>query len=163
MSVSLQGGAIPTALRARLRTALEAQLTATDRLLTLLAEEQETLRQRHPEALAELATEKARTVATLEARYRDLVALLPGAKPGPAMTDLLRRDPELGALWDTLEERLRASRERNLVNGAIIQNRRQSTGRALALLTGRGPQQETYGRDGRTGPGPASGGLLGEA
>jgi flagella synthesis protein FlgN len=145
-----------TDCRQRLKAALEHEIQCTEALIRALDEEQEALTGREPARLETVLRDKQSQLVELEqaSRQRNAVVQQAGYSADRQGVEACVRacdvQGSLNALWERLNELVRQCRERNRVNGGIVELSRHHVQRALAVLRGGLPDSDLYTSEGRS-------------
>lgn len=133
--------------------AAEAGLVST--FVRLLGEEQEILKNGHPDALPPLIERKTATALELAAvsASRNMILRQAGfAADRAGMESWLKANPADQAVhdqWNKLQTLAAEAKELNRVNGELIQLRMQNNSQALEVLIAAANRQDLYGADGQ--------------
>ena len=126
----------------RLEDVLDREIEAAQRLSTVLRTERAALTGDQPETVHQLAADKIRLFAELEAMEVERLSLW-GSPEGGA-----DRAATVAGRWRTLMELMADCRTANEVNGHIIHIRQNQIRQLLDIVRGGAPV--TYGRQGKT-------------
>lgn len=122
-------------------------------LLTLLAQERQTLEQRDYTAFEQLLGEKSQLLLTLQQNIGERQSWLMQQgfdNDGAALAQLEKDSPELGRMWHKLADLWRECQHASNVNDQISQRTRNVVGRMLDVLSGNAGQGSTYDGKGAT-------------
>jgi len=139
---------------------LQQELEAAVRLRVVLTTEHEAIARRDTDTLEQAVAEKQALLTQLEQSHKQRLALLSAsgldADPDGFATLLARcagSGYDWSSRWEELKENLIACQRQNQVNGAVLENSRRTTHRALSiLLGGQTDSPELYNQTGKATP-----------
>lgn len=137
-----------------LKSALKQDITDLNSLLALLAKEKDLLSTRKSKEIEEISSHKSSLIKAIESRAKTKAKLFAksglGIRPGHVEETLFTiDDKELKALWTESRDKLSLCKEKNLVNGAIINRSLSRTNRLMDILRGKSQKPNLYGQKGR--------------
>ena len=133
----------------------EREITLVSRFISLLQDEQETLKRADATALAEIGAAKIDLVEqlnSLETERRDLLGITGNENTRQAMTDWLANHPQAQTAavnWESLLNLAREAKQLHELNASIVGMHLRQTSEALFILTRQAEQHALYGSDGQ--------------
>jgi len=139
----------------QLKQLLKQDLSDLDQLSQTLSHEKSLLSGRDTKAIDASTKQKQQLIKQIESRAKQKAQLLSnsglGIKPGQVIKALdTLKDPELSALWRNSVTQLKACKERNAVNGSIIERTLQRTATLMSIVRGQNSAPKLYGNAGKT-------------
>ncbi len=136
---------------------LQTEVECVQILLKTLEQEYEALAERHSTILEEVVRDKQEKVHKLEVvsrRREQLMASFDSANKDGSQRDQFSDDEQLKKLWNELVSAAEACREKNRVNGSIVELVSRQSRHALDILHGISPDtssvSELYDNVGKT-------------
>ena len=133
----------------------EREITLVSRFISLLQDEQETLKRADAAALAEIGAAKIDLVEqlnSLETERRALLGIAGDENTRQAMTDWLANHPQAQTAavnWENLLNLAREAKQLHELNASIVGMHLQQTSEALFILNRQVEQHALYGSDGQ--------------
>lgn len=152
----------PTAVQQQQITQiLQAEVECVNDLLLSLESEYDALAEQHADALEEVVRDKQIKIQRLEAVTRQREQLLNSfddtvavEKQSQSEHQVIQNNKQLADLWEKLVVIAEKCREKNRVNGSIVETASRQSRHALDILRGITPNSssnsETYDNSGRT-------------
>ncbi len=120
---------------------LQQEIQLLDRLMQSLEREYDSLQQRDPEVLEPAVKEKQRDVIALEKVSRERKSLLDTMLGGDSskldVAGVLKEDNQLTRLWTQLTSKALQCKDRNRMNGAVVEALSRTVGQALDVIQGK--------------------------
>ena len=137
-----------------LKNTLKQDISDLDTLLKLLSTERTLLQTRKSDEIDAISKHKSSLVNQIELRAKAKAKLFAssglGVRPGKVEETLRTlNDDELTSLWNVSRDKLALCKERNLVNGAIINRSLSRTTKLMNILRGKSNAPNLYGQKGR--------------
>lgn len=143
-----------------IRAMLEQEATLVDRLMLVLAQEQDALSSATPEGLGEMTQERLSLVDQINRleteRNAALARQFAGLAPAAAMAHWLggtQAGRTATPLWEQLLDKARMARQQLDINASLIRLHLEKTGQALDVLRSNEHRAPLYGSDGYTAGG----------
>lgn len=141
-----------------IKVCLEDEIKYAEALLELLAGERDALATNNGDAIEQLALQKRTLAEQLEtsAGRRSSHLLEHTGIAAVDMHDFIENNPstenapQLKALWEQLVDLLNQCRDKNRLNGSILDMSQRAIKQTIAVLQGHGHANELYGRAGKT-------------
>lgn len=140
----------------------EREIALVSGLLSLLQEEQQSLKQGNATALPMLGEQKIELIEqlnTLESARAAVLGCNSGDDVRATMEAWLVKHPDqslIASNWKKLLDLARQAKHEHEVNGQLISMRLQQTNEILTALTNTAPHAALYGSDGQTSQGSGS-------